>query len=109
MREVRSYGFRQRYSITEFGESMVQESHAGGTDVNEIVRKYHRTGYLPPARIVPQYVDCTLLGGSLQERIQFSESEIARFEAFCKQREEEEAAKASVVDREVAPQELAPT
>lgn len=105
--EVRGYYSRLPVSLSFEGvESMTQMAHLDQTDVNEIVRKYHRTGYLPPAKFPPQYVDCVpLRGESLQERIAFVEdmmSEIPEFEAEYRRRvAAAEAAAKPVVDSEV--------
>lgn len=103
--EVRGYYSRLRVSLDFAGqESMTEQSHRDQTDVNDIVRKYHRTGYLPPARR-GQFLDVTdLRGESLQERLHFVRDmmqEVPEFEAEYRRRvEAAEAASKPVVKSE---------
>lgn len=52
---------RERLPAKLYGESKTHQSHAEACDVNKIIRKYERTGELPPARTEPQYADVTNL------------------------------------------------
>lgn len=103
--KTRGYYSRNRVVVDFTGvESMVEESHGDQTDVNEIVRRFHRTGYLPPARPV-QFLDTTgLRAESLQERIQFVRDmmqEVPEFEAEYQRRlAAHEAAQQPVVKSE---------
>jgi len=60
--------WRERVQHIVEGESLTHQSHAESCDVNNIIRRYERTGELPPARRPPQYGDVTSLQGDLTER-----------------------------------------
>lgn len=51
---------RQRVAAPNFGESMTDDSFGNDTDINKIVERFARTGYLPEAPSVkPIYDDVT--------------------------------------------------
>lgn len=54
------------------GESMTHQSHKNQCDVNAIVKRFDRTGELPPPTRPPQYADVSELQGDLTERINLS-------------------------------------
>lgn len=71
--QIRTRYSRERF-ITEFsGESVTEQSHGEACDINAIVARHARTGFLPPARATPYYGDVTALQGSLHERREFAE------------------------------------
>ncbi|AXH73328.1 MAG: internal scaffolding protein [Microviridae sp.] len=58
---------RMRVQHVPQGESMTLQSEASACDINEIVRKYDQTGFLPVARMEPQYGDVSELNGDFGE------------------------------------------
>ncbi|AZL82977.1 internal scaffolding protein [Apis mellifera associated microvirus 10] len=66
--------FSRMRVVTDVGvEDATDQTHAESVDVNSIIRKYKRTGVLPPPRPgrVPQYADVTgLQDGTLTEQLQ---------------------------------------
>lgn len=60
---------------------MCEQSHAEAADINTIVRRFARTGSLPPAMREGVYADVTDLQGPLSERIQWAQEIISRYEA----------------------------
>lgn len=67
-RVVRRPWERERLSIKIEGPSRTHQAHKDLVDVNNIVRRYERTGQLPPGR-QGQYGDVTALQGDLTERV----------------------------------------
>lgn len=63
---------RNRYRTPVVGESMTHQSHKDLCDVNAIVKRFDRTGELPPATREAQYADVSSLQGDLTERIAMS-------------------------------------
>lgn len=63
---------RARVTTIFTGESMTHQSHADSCDINNIIRKFDRTGVLPPSTRPEQYADVTGLQGDLTERINTS-------------------------------------
>lgn len=59
--KFRQWFDRERLPAKLYGESKTHQSHAEACDVNKIIRKYERTGELPPGRMEPQYADVTSL------------------------------------------------
>jgi len=55
------------------GESRTEQSHAAAVDINNIIRRFARTGELPPALNPAVYEDVTRLQVPLAERIAFAE------------------------------------
>lgn len=64
---VRPPWCRQRVALFNEEPSMTQQAHLDQTDVNAIVKRFHRTGVLPEGRGTPQYGDVTGLQGDLTE------------------------------------------
>jgi len=66
---IRSPYSRLRVTSDTIGETMTEQSHAEASDINYIVRRFQRTGQLPPAKpgIGASYMDCTVLSGGLLE------------------------------------------
>lgn len=54
------------------GDSMTQISHAEACDINFIVKRFARTGQLPPPARQPVYGDVTGLQGDLTERFEWA-------------------------------------
>lgn len=82
-RPVRPRWHRFRQIAYNDGESMTQQCHKDQTDVNAIVARFDRTGYLPPNTGQGQYGDVTGLQGDLTERISLASQTIQRAEAFA--------------------------
>lgn len=82
MVRIRSPYFRERMPQICGGESLTEQGHAESVDVNNIVRRFHRTGVLPPAAHPPVYADVTRLQAPLQERIAFAASTISAVDDF---------------------------
>lgn len=78
---IRNPYARVRVSEIVQGESLTEQSHAEGCDINNIVRRFHRTGSLPPSRAEGFYADCTTLSGPLSERIEWAENIITEYKA----------------------------
>lgn len=55
------------------GESLTEQSHGAGCDINSIVARHARSGGIPPPSVPPQYADVTKLQMPLQQRIAFAE------------------------------------
>jgi len=72
---------RHRVQEAPEGASLTEQSHAEGSDINFIVRRFARTGQLPPPSREAIYADCTNLSGPLLERIQWAEDIISSHEA----------------------------
>lgn len=53
-------------------ESLTQQAGAEAADINNIVKRYHRDGFLPNTGKEAQYLDCTGLQGDLTERLAFA-------------------------------------
>lgn len=56
--EARENGMRRVIQRME-GPSVTEQAHANETDINEIVRRYQRTGALPTRNGAPMYGDFT--------------------------------------------------
>lgn len=75
-RIVRGPDFRERVSFKTTGPTRTQQSHFDQTDVNAIVERFKRTGYLPPASRQPQYGDVTLLQEDLTNALAKAQANI---------------------------------
>ena len=64
---VRDPFSRLRVQAVPEGESMTLQSEASACDINEIIAKFDATGYLPAARMDPQYGDVSELNGDFGE------------------------------------------
>lgn len=72
MKTVRHPFERVRTPTIIEGKSMTHQSHAEKCDINHIIRRFDRTGVLPPETRPAQYHDVTALQGDLTERINSS-------------------------------------
>lgn len=90
------------------GESMTHQSHADSCDINNIIRKFDRTGVLPPSTRPEQYADVTGLQGDLTERINSSREILDKAGRAVdqKQREVKEKEKSRVAELEAKVKEL---
>jgi len=73
---------RLRVQAVPEGETRTVQSHKDLTDINNIVERYQRTGYIPPGRMEPQYGDASALNKPLIELAQDAESVIAQTDEF---------------------------
>lgn len=71
-RFVRPSYFRESLKTVIEGESKTQQSHKNSVDVNTIVKKFDRTGVMPPALREPQYGDVSDLNADYGELIERS-------------------------------------
>lgn len=53
---------RRRVQTHPVGESKTEQHHRAECDINSIVSKCQKTGYLPPARGLPHYGDFSQIG-----------------------------------------------
>lgn len=81
-RVVRRPWVRERYALVMPSESLVEQSHRQSVDINEIVKRFHRTGQLPPVQHAPQYADVTGLQRDLRERIEFASGVLSDLDTF---------------------------
>lgn len=76
-------------------ETKVSQAYHDATDVNKIVARFQRDGYLPPRTTEQQYADVTALQGDLTERWNEAQQTIREAEiqqaALRKERREIEA------------------
>lgn len=77
---IRPRFFRERFVTECPGESMTEQSHQASCDINVIVERHARLGYLPPPDHPPQYADVTQLQQPLRDRIEFSERVIGIYD-----------------------------
>lgn len=89
MKTVRHPFERHRTPTIILGESMTHQSHAEACDINNIIRRFDRTGALPPATRPEQYADVTGLQGDLTERINSSREILDKAGRAVEQRREE--------------------
>lgn len=95
---VRPRWCRERL-MCDFGtESSVQQGFGEQTNINEIVKRFQRTGFMPPQR-EPVYADVVALQGDLTELIEQSREVISTAEEFARnwtpEKEKEQPAGAS--------------
>lgn len=86
---------RVRVTTTFSGKSMTHQSHAESCDINNIIRKFDRTGVLPPSTRPEQYADVTGLQGDLTERINTSREILDKAGRAVEQKREEVKKKAA--------------
>lgn len=86
----RSPFWRERVQFVPVGDSMTHQSHAEACDVNAIIRRYDRTGVLPPATREAQYGDVTGLQGDLTERYVDAQATTAAAASFLQSKAEEQ-------------------
>lgn len=66
---IRPPWFRCRVPFVPQGETMTQQAAFDQTDVNQIVARFHRDGYMPTNNRTPQYGDVTQLQGDLTQKL----------------------------------------
>lgn len=97
---------RLRVQTEIIGESLTQQSFKDLTDINNIVNRYDRTGYLDGRNTTPVYADVTSLQGDLTESINSSREAIAIASAndskLAKQRERKEKDRIAAEAKELA-------
>lgn len=76
---------RERVVFKTTGESKTQQAHKDLCDVNKILKRYERTGMLPPAQQQPMYGDVSGLVGDLGELRQRAASILEPAQAFVDQ------------------------
>jgi len=81
--------WRERVQTHILDESMTHQSHAESCDINAIIRRYERTGSLPPATKPPQYGDVTAMQGDLTERLVKAEEVINTSREHVKRKRKE--------------------
>lgn len=79
---VRPRWCRERLMMDFGSESSVQQGFGEQTNINEIVKRFQRTGFMPPQR-QPVYADVVDLQGDLTELIERSRQVIATAEEFA--------------------------
>lgn len=89
MKTVRHPFERVRTPTIILGESMTHQSHAESCDINNIIRRFDRTGVLPPGTRPAQYADVTALQGDLTERINTSREILDTAGRALEQKQEE--------------------
>lgn len=101
---------RERCPTEFIGESKTHQAHKDSCDVNKILKRYERTGQLPPATRQPQFIDCTPLQGDLTDSINKSRETLQKTKEFVNDREEKAKRKAPSAPSEATgkPSEAAP-
>lgn len=98
---VRQPRHRLRVQAVPEGESKTLQSEAEAADINNIISRFDRDGFLPAATRTPQYDDVSELNGDLGELINKSVQALTEFDSAVndlqKQKEAEAAAAASNV------------
>lgn len=97
--EIRPPYARPRSKTIIEGESMTQHSHADQTNVNLIVERFQRTGYMPPPTRQPQYGDVTGLQVDLTEAYNRSLDTIQSAQEYAAQWEIQRAKEAEELSR----------
>jgi len=77
-------GERIRVQSVPEGETRTVQSEKDLTDINNIVQRYQRTGFLPPPTMQPQYGDVTALNRPLIELVTDAAEITAKADAFFK-------------------------
>lgn len=78
---LRSPYDRHRVPTVIEGPSRTEASHAEASDINYIVKRFARTGSLPPPTRQGTYADCTPFSGSLLERLEWADEIITAHNA----------------------------
>ena len=83
--------FRERVRVqTEVAEdSRTQQSHKDTVDINNIIRKFDRTGVLPQPMIQPMYGDVSSLNRPYAEIVEEAQLQIEEAEAFIADKQKE--------------------
>lgn len=76
---VRSPMSRLRVQAVPVGESLTLQSEASACDINEIIRRFDRDGFLPAARMEGQYGDVSELNGDFGELLAKSVAAMTAF------------------------------
>ncbi|WNK13883.1 MAG: internal scaffolding protein [Microvirus sp.] len=79
---IRNPWCRERLQTINDEPSSTHTSHGDSVDVNHIVNRYTRDGYMPAQTRQPMYGDVTGLQGDLTQRLQEAEETIRKTEAF---------------------------
>lgn len=98
VRRVRRPWERLRVQSVPQGETRTLDSFVDQTDINKIIKRFDRTGYLPENTRVPQFGDVTGLQGDLTERINESwriQAQAVELDAAAAQHREAAKAKAN--------------
>lgn len=93
---------RARVLSSVCGVSMTHQSHKDLCDINKIVKRFERTGELPPPTREAQYADVSGLQGDLTDRINMSREilDVAGQHLDKKQKAAAAAAKQKQIDLE---------
>lgn len=84
VRRVKPPWCRMRYIVVNHEPSMTQQSHYDQTDVNAIVERFKRTGYMPQGRSQQaQYADVTAYQRDLTDMYNESVAVMDRAMAFA--------------------------
>lgn len=75
---------RKRLVKTDFPPTQTQQGQAESTEINKIVARFKRDGYMPPSYGTPQYADVSELQGDLTDRINQSQATLESFQEFAK-------------------------
>lgn len=107
LRVVRLPHHRLRVQTPGGGESDVDQSFVTVTDVNDIVKRYARTGELPPATRTARFGDVTGLQGDLTDRLLWAKQHLDNAkEAYetLKQAQTGEQSEPQTINEQEAPQ-----
>lgn len=95
---------RVRVQTMGGGECLVDQSNLLATDVNQIVKTYHRTGVMPEGRTDGVFEDVSLLQGDLTERAAWARDKIDQYnsdyQAYQDQKELERKEEARKVEEQ---------
>lgn len=80
---IRSYWDTGKQVMVPVGESLTVELPPFETDVNEIVARFERTGYLPTSDRVPQYGDVTHLQVDLTQALADAQQTLSIADQFA--------------------------
>lgn len=84
---IQQFRARQRVQANVSGPSKTQQSHKETVDINHIIRKFDRTGQLPPPTAEPQYADVSALNQYFGELIAKANEDIATANAWFAEQE----------------------
>lgn len=79
---VRNYWDRVRVQASCAGKGKTQQNHKQSVDVNHIIKRFDRTGQLPPATVQGVYGDVSDLNAYYGEIVAQAKENIAAAEAF---------------------------
>lgn len=98
---VRPWWHRERVHTVLEGESMTHQSHAADCDINRIIKRYDRTGALPPGRSDGRYADVTPLQGDFTERVLQSREAMHKVADVVKTRKRKKAEEQVTIEEEL--------